>query len=45
MLRGPADAARRAVEEIPSMSIAQSLLPEFDHEFATLRTTLERVPA
>ena len=26
------------------MSIAQSLLPEFDHEFATLRTTLERVP-
>jgi uncharacterized damage-inducible protein DinB len=27
------------------MSIAQSLLPEFDHEFATLRKTLERVPA
>lgn len=26
------------------MSIAQSLLPEFDHEFAVLRTTLERVP-
>lgn len=26
------------------MSIAQSLLPEFDHEFATLRKTLERVP-
>ena len=24
--------------------IAQSLLPEFDHEFATLRTALERVP-
>ncbi|MFN7978489.1 MAG: DinB family protein [Vicinamibacterales bacterium] len=26
------------------MSIAQSLLPEFDHEFATLRKTIERVP-
>ena len=26
------------------MSIAQSMLPEFDHEFATLRKTLERVP-
>ncbi|MGE0815798.1 MAG: DinB family protein [Vicinamibacterales bacterium] len=26
------------------MSIAASLLPEFDHEFATLRKTLERVP-
>jgi uncharacterized damage-inducible protein DinB len=26
------------------MPIAQSLLPEFDHEFATLRKTLERVP-
>jgi uncharacterized damage-inducible protein DinB len=26
------------------MSIAQSLLPEFDHEFGTLRKTLERVP-
>ncbi len=26
------------------MSIAQSLLPEFDHEFATLRKTFERVP-
>lgn len=26
------------------MSIVQSLLPEFDHEFATLRKTLERVP-
>lgn len=26
------------------MSIAQSLLPEFDHEFAVLRKTLERVP-
>lgn len=25
--------------------IAQSLLPEFDHEFATLRKTLERLPA
>ena len=24
--------------------IAQSILPEFDHEFATLRTALERVP-
>ena len=24
--------------------IAQSMLPEFDHEFATLRTALERVP-
>ena len=24
--------------------IAQSFLPEFDHEFALLRTTLERVP-
>lgn len=24
--------------------IAQSLLPEFDHEFATLRVALERVP-
>lgn len=24
--------------------IAQSMLPEFDHEFATLRTFLERVP-
>jgi uncharacterized damage-inducible protein DinB len=27
------------------MSIAQSLLPEFDHEMATTRTLLERVPA
>lgn len=26
------------------MSIAQSLLPEFDHEMATTRTLLERVP-
>ena len=26
------------------MSIAASLLPEFDHEFATLRKVLERVP-
>jgi hypothetical protein len=26
------------------MPIAQSLLLEFDHEFATLRKTLERVP-
>ncbi len=26
------------------MSIAQSLLPEFEHEFATLRKTLERIP-
>lgn len=26
------------------MSIAQSLLPEFDHEFAVLRTALQRVP-
>lgn len=26
------------------MSIAQSMLPEFDHEFATLRKILERVP-
>ena len=26
------------------MSIAQSMLPEFDHEFAQLRKTLERVP-
>lgn len=24
--------------------IAESMLPEFDHEFATLRTALERVP-
>lgn len=27
------------------MSIAQSLLPEFDHEMAGVRKTLERVPA
>lgn len=27
-----------------SHSISQSLLPEFDHEFAILRKTLERVP-
>jgi len=27
------------------MSIAQSLLPEFDHEMAGLRRTLERLPA
>jgi uncharacterized damage-inducible protein DinB len=27
------------------MSIAQSFLPEFDHEMATTRTLLERVPA
>jgi uncharacterized damage-inducible protein DinB len=26
------------------MTISQSLLPEFDHEFANLRKTLERVP-
>ena len=26
------------------MSIAQSMLPEFDHEMATTRTLLERVP-
>src|SRR5205814_4806409 len=26
------------------MSIAQSLLPEFDHEMANTRKTLERVP-
>ena len=26
------------------MSIAQSLLPEFDHEMATTRRTLERIP-
>ncbi len=26
------------------MSIAQSMLPEFDHEIATTRTLLERVP-
>lgn len=27
------------------MSLAQSLLPEFDHEMATTRSVLERVPA
>lgn len=27
------------------MTIAESLLPEFDHEMATTRTLLERVPA
>ena len=26
------------------MSIAQSLLPEFDHEMANTRKTLERIP-
>jgi len=26
------------------MSIAQSMLPEFDHEMANTRTTLERIP-
>lgn len=34
---------RRAIKETV-MSIAQSMLPEFDHEFATLRKILERVP-
>lgn len=27
------------------MSLAQSLLPEFDHEMAGLRRVLERIPA
>jgi hypothetical protein len=27
-----------------SMTISQSMLPEFDHEMANLRKTLERVP-
>jgi hypothetical protein len=27
-----------------SMMISQSMLPEFDHEMANLRKTLERVP-
>ena len=27
------------------MSIAQALLPEFDHEMANTRKTLERIPA